>query len=113
MANDGFVNPGKLFIENGVGTVCLELTELKAKSALTHKVMTGRADKISYYYDEKYEPVTWVNGSTISFSAKAVNFMRIGEGINQILHGSLFIKIKSNVDTVHMPESEVMFTVII
>ena len=48
----------------------------------------------------------------ISFPANVLDVISMGEGIGQILHGSVCLKMQCSVGTAHMPESTAIFTII-
>jgi len=53
------------------------------------------------------------NGDTVCFPAECLQFLNIGSGVDQILHGSVCLKMKCSVGLMHMPESTAIFTVLI
>lgn len=112
MANKGFEHPGYLFVENGVGKIKLKIRDMKAKAPYREDFVKGQASEVSYLYNEKYIKAELL-GSFISFPLDVVNFTMVGDRERPMLHGSLFMKIKSTINTTYMPESEAIFTIII
>ena len=113
MANNGFEHPAYLHVENGIGTIKLKIKDLKAKAPFREGGMVkGQAAELNYFCDNKYVRASLL-GRFISFPMEAMQFVTIGEGDGTKLHGSLFIKIKSTINTTYMPESEAVFTILI
>lgn len=112
MANKGFEHPGYLIVRNGVGKIRLRSVELTAKSPVLNKMIKGRVDSLSYYHNGIFIPAETSN-NIITFPAEMVNFVNMGTGVNQFLHGSMNVKLNCTVSPVHMPESEAVFTMIL
>lgn len=53
------------------------------------------------------------DGENLAFSADVLHFLNIGEGMGQILHGSVCMRMQCSVGTMHMPESTAIFTIMI
>ena len=112
MANGGFEHPCTLSIENGVGTVKVHAVEIMVKSPVSGLKMRGKVKHLKYY--DGYEYVNAEsNGDVLSFPAEALNFVNIGSGMGQILHGSVCLKMSCSAGLVHMPESVAIFTLLI
>lgn len=112
MANEGFVHPCILHIENGVGEVRLKPIPVSAKSKLTGREMTGQVRNLRYFDGGKYVNA-YENEEWVSIPAKAFSVLNIGANTGQILHGSVSLKMQCSVGTVHMPESTAIFTFLI
>lgn len=112
MANSGFEHPCHLIIRNGVGKVSLHSIGMKAMSPITKHEMNGKVDNLQYFYNGIFTQAE-INSDIIAFPAAALNFVNIGEGINQVLHGSVCLKIKCSVSEIHMPESVAIFNMIL
>ncbi len=112
MANAGFEHPCHLIINNGVGKVCLHAIEIRAVSPITKLEMRGKVDGMQYFDNGSFTQAE-NNSDIITFPASALRFVNIGEGINQILHGSVCLKIKSSIPKEHMPESIAIFNMLI
>lgn len=112
MANKGFEHPAYLFVENGIGKIKLKIKDMKARTPYKDGMVKAQASEVSYLYDDQYMKAEFL-GSFISFPLDVIKFTIIGENERAMLHGSLFIKIKSTINTTYMPESEAIFTIII
>lgn len=112
MANDGFEHPGYLEVENGVGKIKIRAIDIKSKSPITNLTMRGKVDSIKYYFNGEFVAANTSN-DIITFPAESIQFINIGKGINQILHGSVYIKIRCTVYPIHMPEAMAVFTMIL
>ena len=111
MANEGFEHPGCLEVKNGVGKIKIRAVNMKSTSPITHREMRGKVDSIKYYYYGDFVAADTTN-DIITFPADSLQFINIGKGINQILHGNVHIKIRCTVYPIHMPESMAVFTMI-
>lgn len=112
MANAGFEQPCILSVENGVGTIQLRTHKVTAKSAQNGHEMCGKVQHLCYLDNGSFIEAE-NNGNVISFPASVLNFMNIGSGVGQILHGSVCLKMQCSVGVHHMPESTAIFTVLI
>lgn len=112
MANRGFEHPGYLIVRDGVGKIRLRAVEITAKSPVINKVVKGKVENLSYYHNGVFTMAETSN-SIITIPAEVINFVNIGTGVNQFLHGSVNIKLNCTVSPVHMPESEAVFTMIL
>lgn len=112
MANNGFEHLCVLYIENGVGVVRLRAVRMNQRSALTGKPMAGRVKNLQYLENGVFYDVE-KNGDIISFPASALNFINIGSGSGQMLHGSVCLKMECSVGEIHMPQSKAIFTLFI
>ena len=112
MANAGFEHPCTLSVKNGKGIIRLKPLNINAKSLFTHKEMNGRVRKLKYLSGGSFITAT-DDGECITFPADVLKFINIGNGMGQILHGSVCLKMQCSVGTVHMPESTAIFTIMI
>ncbi len=112
MANAGFAHPCTISVRDGVGTVVLRPVELAAHSQATGRMMHGRVRNLSYMQDGRFVPAQ-DDGGAIRFPAGVLEFLNIGSGMSQILHGSVCLKMQCTVGTRHMPESTAIFTILI
>lgn len=112
MANEGFEHPCSLVIEDGVGTVQLRAHTVSAKSKASGMLMNGRVRNIRYFSAGRYVSAE-SNGQVFSLPADALQFVNVGSGTGQILHGSVCIQVDCSVGVLHMPESTAIFTVLI
>lgn len=112
MANEGFEHPCSLIIENGIGTVQLRARPVSAKSRVSGKLMNGKVQSIRYFSAGRYISAE-SNGQVFSLPADALQFVNVGSGTGQILHGSVCIQAECSVGILHMPESTAIFTILI
>lgn len=112
MGNAGFEHPCTLSVRNGVGTVLLRAVEVSANSAATGLRMHGRIKNMKYF-DAGHFIGADQNGSILSFPAAALQFVNVGEGMGQVLHGAVCLKMQCTVGVIHMPESTAIFTILI
>ena len=112
MANNGFDHPCTFVVKDGVGTIQLRAREIEARSKLTGKMMQGRVEKLQYYMNGEYFSAERVAG-VYSFPAEVLRFVNMGNGVEQILHGSVVLKMTSSVGPMQMPESTAVFNILI
>ena len=112
MANRAFEHPCTLCVHNGRGTIQIRILYLLEKSRLNGMPVTGQVVKFDYF-DHGYYTSAEMYGDIISFPAAALNFMNMGEGAGQILHGGVGVRLQSSVGSMHMFESEAYFTLLI
>lgn len=105
-ANNCFENPCILNIKNGVGTIQLR--------AVHSFVNSGKAFQIQniQYADGDMLIRAEKNANIFSFPASAVSFINIGNGTQQILHGSLCMKIQYSSRN-KLEEQTAIFTILI
>lgn len=113
MANDGFRHPCVLRVADGRGQIVLQPVDLSAKSPLTERKMNGRVRKLTILQPDGVFMRAEENGENLAFSADVLHFLNIGEGMGQILHGSVCMRMQCSVGTMHMPESTAIFTIMI
>lgn len=112
MANEGFDHPCTLSVKNGRGMVRLKAVNMSAESPKTGREMRGKIRSLEYW-DKKGYVRAKEDGDWFCFPAKVLQILSMGEGIGQILHGSVCLKMQCTVGTAHMPESTAIFTIII
>lgn len=112
MSNEGFEHPCILQVKNGKGTIQLRAVKMKRKSGVDGKIMSGRVKSMKYLEEGVFVNAE-TSGDILSFPASVLNFVNIGEGIGQILHGSVCLKMTCSVGVIHMPESKAIFTMLI
>ena len=113
MANEGFRHPCVLRVADGRGQIVLQPVDLSAKSPLTGRKMNGRVRKLTILQPDGVFMRAEENGENLAFSADVLHFLNIGEGMGQILHGSVCMRMQCSVGTMHMPESTAIFTIMI
>ena len=111
-ANEGFEHPCSLRIKNGVGTIHLRTKVMIERHPKTGEVVKGYAKSLKYLELGEYVSAEY-NGTALSFPASAVNFLNIGSGVGQILHGSVCVRLGSFVGNVNRPEFSAVFTILI
>lgn len=112
MANMGFHQPCILHIKDGKGTIQLHIKEVVRKSFVNGNVQSGHVRNFKYYQDGYYTSAE-VSGNILSFSASALNFINIGTGVGQILHGSVCVEMECTVGDAYMPRSKAIFTIML
>lgn len=112
MANEGFEHPCVLAVKGGEGRILLRPVEMMRKSRMTGREMSGRVRNLRYLDDGRFCQTT-EEGALLSFPARTLRFINMGQGIGQILHGSVCLKMQCSVGTVHMPDSQAIFTILI
>ena len=111
MANRGFEHPCVLKVENGCGMVHLKPISTSARSPLTGREMNGRVRNLTVLDGGEFRPAQDCGG-TLAFPARVLSFLNLGYGMEQILHGSVCLRMQASVGTNHMPESTVLFTIL-
>lgn len=111
MANRGFENPCEIVIGETGAYVMLRIREMEAHSGTTGKLLSGRVMKLAYFdgrnYVKAYDGGMYVN---IPLSAFSFENMARGDNFNNVLHGSVELKVQCSVGTLHMPESLCILT---
>ena len=113
MANEGFRHPCVLRVTDGRGQILLQPADLSAESPLTGRKMNGRVRKLMILQPGGTFLRAEKDGEALSFPADVLHFLNIGEGMGQILHGSVCMRMQCSVGTMHMPESTAIFTIMI
>ena len=108
MSNSGFEHPCILTVTNGEGTIQLRPKEIWARSQMTWQEMIGRVRMLMYWDGMTFKNAETVNGM-LTFPASTLSFLNIGSGMEQILHGSVCLKMQCSVGTNHMPEATAIF----
>lgn len=108
MSNSGFEHPCILTVTNGEGTIQLRPKEIWARSQMTGQEMIGRVRMLMYWDGMTFKSAETVNGM-LTFPASTLSFLNIGSGMEQILHGSVCLKMQCSVGTNHMPEATAIF----
>ena len=112
MANEGFEHPCTLSVKEGEGTIQLKAIDIIHRSGATNSMMRGKIKSLQYFDAGRYIGADR-NGDVFTIPASALNFINIGEGMSQVLHGSVCCKMQCNVGILHMPESTAIFTILI
>lgn len=112
MANHGFEHPCILHVENGKGVIQLKSLEVSGKSISTGVKMVGHITSMKYFDNGDYIS-SETYGNIFLIPIDVINFVNVGSGMGQILHGSVPLVITTSVGLNHMPKSEAIFTLII
>ncbi len=112
MANKGFEQLCVLEIRNGVGTVQLSAKEMTIVSPSDGKKKRGKVCNLQYMDNGTFVKAE-TSGNIISFPASVLEFINVGQGVGQILHGSVCLKMECTVGSFHMPKSKAIFTIMI
>lgn len=113
MANEGFAHPCRLIIKNGTGNVYLQAVNVTAMSKLNGAMMRGHVRSMQYLGSDGEFTDCKKEDNCFVFPISSMSFINMGDGIGQVLHGSICIKVQCSVGTNHMPESKAIFTIII
>lgn len=112
MANNGFENPCQLVVKNHVGNVYLTVRTVTAESAVSAKLMEGRVERLQYEKSHSFVDAL-CDGRYVHFPADVLKFVSMGNGREEVLHGSVRMKIKCSVGILHMPEGRAVFTLLL
>ncbi len=112
MANEGFEHPCTLYVEDGKGVIQLRVLPISEKSALNRLSMVGKVNKLEYFDSGRFVSAEF-HGDVVTFPASILEFVNVGEGPGQVLHGSACLKMQCSVGIAHMPESKALFTILI
>lgn len=112
MANEGFENPCAIFVDEGKGFVQLKIKPMVQTSHLNGFSVKGQVSRLEYMDGEQFIPAEFHN-DVVSFPASCMNFMNMGEGMGQIMQGTVCLRMQCSCGIVHMPESEALFTIMI
>ena len=109
MANDGFVHPGILEINNGKGNLILFPKEIEHESLLGNIILKGQVESLKYMLDQEFISSQNIKNSYI-IPIDRLKFHYCKE--ERILQTSIKIKVRANVGIIHMPESCAVINVI-
>lgn len=112
MGNEGFAHPCILHVEDGVGVVQLLIQSVEQRSGQTGSILKGKVDKLKYFDNGRMTDAEFVN-NVVFFPADALNFVNMGTGTGNILHGSVSLRMRCSCGLIHMPESDAIFTILI
>lgn len=110
MANDGFVHPGILEIDNGKGNLILFPKEIEHESLLGNIILKGQVESLKYMIDQQFISSQNMKNSYI-IPIDKLQFHYCKE--EQILQTSIKIKVRANVGIIHMPESCAILNIIL
>lgn len=112
MGNNGFEHPCELVVKDHKGIVYLTIKTVCAASAQNGQLMEGRIQKLQYKMDGIFYDAGR-DGRYMYFPASEIRFMAMGTGRESILHGSICLNMQCSVGSLHMPESNAVFTMLI
>ena len=110
MANDGFVHPGILEINNGKGNLILFQKEIEHESLLGNIILKGQVESLKYMLDQEFISSQNIKNSYI-IPIDRLKFHYCKE--ERILQTSIKIKVRANVGIIHMPESCAVLNIIL
>lgn len=110
--NDAFEHPCTLMIKDGKGILRLYPKSVLIKNPTTGETEIRRVSRLKYW--EFGEEIDAENiGTVISIPASNIRFMNMGVGVEQVLHGSLCLKLGENSKDDTTELITVIFTVLI
>ncbi len=112
MGNNAFEHPCVLAVKNKTGNIQLRSVPIKAFSPSSHSYMEGKAKSVKYFQDGDYHQAEFVS-DVIIIPLEAFQFYSNGIGPDQIIYGSIMLKLQASVGNVHMPESKAIMTVLL
>lgn len=112
MGNNGFESSCTMTVKNGVGTLQLQVVKASIISPRDGTRMEGKVKTLKYMQYGDYNTAELV-GDVVTIPAAALEFVNVGAGVSQILHGSVAIKISASVGSMYMPESAAFLTLFI
>ena len=110
MANDGFVHPGILEINNGKGNLILFPKVIEHESLLGNIILKGQVESLKYMLDQEFISSQNIKNSYI-IPIDRLKFHYCKE--ERILQTSIKIKVRANVGIIHMPESCAVLNIIL
>lgn len=112
MTNDGFEHLCTLCVQNGEGIIRLRSQLVSDVSKSPGEKRHGQVRNLQYFDFGSFIDAE-VSGNVISFPAAALNFVNIGSGVGQILHGSVCLSMEDTCSNSDMPRITEIFTVLI
>ncbi|MCR5667304.1 MAG: MarR family transcriptional regulator [Eubacterium sp.] len=112
MSNSAFDHPCVLAVKEGTGTVQLHSVPIKAFSPFARTLIEGKAKSVKYFQDGMYHQAEF-GADVVVIPLEAFQFYSNGTGTDQIIYGSLMMKLQASVGNVHMPESKAILTLIL
>ena len=110
MANDGFVHPGILEINNGKGNLILFPKEIEHESLLGNIILKGQVESLKYMLDQEFISSQNIKNSyIIPIDRLKIHYCKE----ERILQTSIKIKVRANVGIIHMPESCAVLNIIL
>lgn len=110
--NEDFEQPCVLAVKNGEGIIQIRLADDRSVSEGLGSSNDEKIKTMFYYDNETYITAEFI-GSVLSFPVSALNFVNIGNGAGQILHGSVRVKIIFFTNSGRRSEKMAIFTILI
>ena len=112
MANKGFENPCEMVIDKDGGSVVLRIKEMMEHSGMTGKLLAGHVLGIEYFDGRDYR-LAKEGGQFAAIPLSAFEFRNISsrDRFNNMLLGSVELKVRCTVGIIHMPESKCILSV--
>lgn len=109
--NNFLVHPCTLIVKNGAGIIKLRATNTYGSFSYDKK-KTEQIQSLMYNDGDMFIRAE-KNANVFSLPASALNFINIGSGVGQILHGSLCLKIQKLTSNDKIIEDTAIFTIFI
>lgn len=111
-SNERFEHPCVLSVRDGVGTLSLRALDTLVLSSDSGKMVRRQIENLKYLeYGSDINADR--SGNVLFIPASALQFKNVGDGMGQILHGQVCMKIRCTEGTKSLPESKVIFTIFI
>lgn len=106
----GFEHPCELHVAGGSGHIYLRSVPMYIKLPGGDRKMRGKIASV-YYFDGEVYREAGRSGDFFHFPAGEMQMVSVGGGKEQMLHGSISLKIACSTAGVQMPEEEVVMAV--
>mgnify|MGYP004444498487 CR=1 FL=1 len=103
MANEGFIHPAHIRIQDSDGTIILRATKIQRRSFCSGCTMVGTVQSVRYKKDGMLVEAVKVGGE-FTLPIDIIKFVSIAD---DVANGVTTLSINSTVGNIHMPESEV------
>lgn len=108
--DSGFEHPCELHVTGGIGYMYLKSIPIHIKLPGRDRRMPGKIMSVHYFDGEVYNEAG-KSGDFFYFPAGEMRMVSVGGGKEQLLHGSIYLKISCSVAGVQMPEEQVVMAV--
>lgn len=109
MVNEGFYHPGVLEIKQGYGQLILKPKEVEHVSLSGKMVLKGKLESLKYEIENQFISSHFIRGNFVIPISKLRFFYSKEE---RMLQASIKIIVKVDVGIIHIPENEVILTII-
>ena len=110
--NEWFEHPCTLYVKDGKGTVQLRALNHVIPGGNGRARTWGRIRNVKYFDAGNFVGAD-ITGTVWSFPMEVLQFVNIGSGIGQLLHGSVSLKLTTTVGAEAPTETMVIFTMIV